>query len=55
MPYYARQGLGSMLMKKCESEGVAMGYSTLELMAILPGIKLYDRHGFIEQGSSSAN
>ncbi|KZN61438.1 GNAT family N-acetyltransferase [Pseudoalteromonas luteoviolacea] len=49
--YYARQGLGSMLMKKCESEAIAMGYSKLELMATLPGVKLYERHGFIQQGS----
>ncbi|MBQ4810008.1 GNAT family N-acetyltransferase [Pseudoalteromonas luteoviolacea] len=50
-PQYARQGLGSMLMKKCESEAIKLGYSKLELMATLPGVKLYEKHGFSGRGS----
>lgn len=46
-PSCARQGLGSLLMRKCEQEAVKMGYRRLELMATLPGQKLYERHGFV--------
>ncbi|MBD1584575.1 GNAT family N-acetyltransferase [Pseudoalteromonas sp. S16_S37] len=46
-PSYARQGLGSVLMRECEKEARARGFKALELMATLPGIKLYKRHGFI--------
>ncbi|MCF2860282.1 GNAT family N-acetyltransferase [Pseudoalteromonas sp. SMS1] len=46
-PDHARQGIGSMLLKKCETEAICRGYRTLELMATLPGVKLYERHGFV--------
>lgn len=45
-PSYARQGIGSILMEKCENEARAMGFHRLELMATLPGQRLYTRHGF---------
>lgn len=46
-PDHARRGLGSMLMAACEDAARAKGYSSLELMATLPGQKFYERHGFI--------
>ncbi len=46
-PDFSRQGLGSMIMKQCEQEALHQGYKKLELMSTLPGIKLYERHGFV--------
>ncbi|NOU49288.1 GNAT family N-acetyltransferase [Pseudoalteromonas sp. JBTF-M23] len=48
-PSYARQGLGSVLMQECEKEARAKGFQSLELMATLPGVKLYERHGFVAE------
>ena len=50
-PAFARRGLGSRLMRKCETEALKMGYQRLELMATLPGQKLYEKHGFIAEAS----
>ena len=33
-------------MRRCEDEARKHGFSNLELMATLPGIQLYERHGF---------
>ena len=46
-PAFARQGIGSMIMQHCEKSAREMGYRKLELMATLPGLRLYERHGFI--------
>ncbi len=35
-----------MIMRECEAAAFAMGYSRLELMATLPGQRLYKCHGF---------
>ncbi|MDR3442244.1 MAG: GNAT family N-acetyltransferase [Legionella sp.] len=40
-PQFARQGLGSMLLKHCENEARLNGFTQLEMMATLPGVKLY--------------
>ena len=40
-PKFARQGLGSMLLEYCEQEAKLNGFTRLEMMATLPGIKLY--------------
>ncbi|MFA0812749.1 GNAT family N-acetyltransferase [Microbulbifer epialgicus] len=50
-PSYARMGIGSALMYKCEREARDKGFSHLELMATLPGQKLYSRHGFVADTS----
>ncbi|WKD48430.1 GNAT family N-acetyltransferase [Microbulbifer spongiae] len=46
-PCYARKGIGSLIMQHCEEAASAMGFRSLELMATLPGFRLYERHGFI--------
>ena len=46
-PAYARRGLGSALMRKCEQEAVKKEHKRLELMATLPGQRLYERFGFV--------
>lgn len=40
-PDYARQGLGRALLKRCEDEARASGFQSAELLATLPGYRLY--------------
>lgn len=50
-PDYARHGLGRMLLDHCTAAAQADGFSSLELMATLPGQKLYSQCGFVAQGT----
>lgn len=45
-PQHARRGLGAALLARCEHEALARGFLRLELMATLPGLRLYAAHGF---------
>jgi GNAT superfamily N-acetyltransferase len=45
-PASARRGIGTMLLKHCEQQARAHGFSRVELMATLPGAKLYAVHGY---------
>jgi len=45
-PGHARRGIGSMLLEHCESEARNFGFSHVELMATLPGLKLYAARGY---------
>lgn len=47
-PKFARQGLGTMLLKHCEREALLNGFTQLEMMATLPGVKLYNRLAYKE-------
>jgi GNAT superfamily N-acetyltransferase len=46
-PGHARRGLGSLLLEHCESQARAYGYGGVELMATLPGAKLYTARGYV--------
>jgi N-acetylglutamate synthase-like GNAT family acetyltransferase len=46
-PAYARRGIGTQLLERCESEARNHGFSQVELMATLPGVKLYAARGYI--------
>jgi GNAT superfamily N-acetyltransferase len=46
-PASARRGIGSMLLEHCENEARAHGFSRAELMATLPGVKLYAARGYV--------
>jgi GNAT superfamily N-acetyltransferase len=46
-PGHARRGIGSALLDHCEREARAHGYACVELMATLPGVKLYAARGYI--------
>ena len=46
-PSQARRGIGSMLLDRCESEARQQGFSAVELMATLPGVKLYAARGYL--------
>jgi GNAT superfamily N-acetyltransferase len=45
-PLHARRGIGTLLLERCEQEARDRGYSQVELMATLPGVKLYAARGF---------
>lgn len=45
-PEAARQGLGSLLMRHCEQQATAAGFTVLELAATMPGVPLYLASGF---------
>ena len=46
-PQDARRGIGTLLLEHCESEARARGFSRVELMATLPGVKLYAARGYV--------
>jgi GNAT superfamily N-acetyltransferase len=50
-PDHARKGIAQALLAKCESEAMANGFRTIELLSTLPGIKFYKACGFSEQGT----
>jgi GNAT superfamily N-acetyltransferase len=46
-PSMARRGIGTLLLDRCENEARARGFSRVELMATLPGVKLYAARGYV--------
>ena len=46
-PASARRGIGSRLLERCEQEARAHGFSQVELMATLPGVRLYAARGYL--------
>ncbi len=52
-PDYARHGLGRTLLEHCTAAARAAGFGSLELMATLPGQRLYSRYGFVPQESEN--
>jgi len=46
-PDHARRGIGSLLLERCESDALAHGFSRTELMATLPGVRLYRSRGYL--------
>jgi GNAT superfamily N-acetyltransferase len=49
-PAKARRGVGTALLERCESEARARGFARAELMATLPGLKLYSARGYVGGG-----
>lgn len=45
-PKFARQGIGTALLERCESAARARGFTRFELMATLPGVRLYEARGY---------
>lgn len=45
-PAWARQGIGSRIMKTCEEEALKAGFIAMKLAATLPGEQLYKRFGY---------
>jgi GNAT superfamily N-acetyltransferase len=46
-PSHARQGIGKALLERSETEAASAGFATLELMATLPGVRLYEKCGYL--------
>jgi GNAT superfamily N-acetyltransferase len=46
-PAAARRGIGSLLLERCEEEARFRGFRRVELMATLPGVKLYAARGYV--------
>ncbi len=45
-PTWARRGIGRALIDRCEAEARAAGFRNMELMATLPGRRLYEVCGY---------
>jgi N-acetylglutamate synthase-like GNAT family acetyltransferase len=45
-PDFARKGIGTMILDACEREAKAHGFKSAEMMATLPGVKLYAVRGY---------
>ena len=45
-PAWARHGLGRILLERCESEALAHGFRSAELLATMPGCRLYAAFGY---------
>jgi GNAT superfamily N-acetyltransferase len=46
-PKYARRGIGSLILDRCEREAALHGFRAAELMATLPGVKFYAARGYV--------
>jgi GNAT superfamily N-acetyltransferase len=45
-PSAARRGIGTLLLAHCEAEAQKRGFRRFELMATLPGVRLYEVRGY---------
>jgi GNAT superfamily N-acetyltransferase len=50
-PDFARQGIGRTILEHCEAAAVRAGFACCELMATLPGVRLYTKCGYSANGS----
>jgi GNAT superfamily N-acetyltransferase len=46
-PAHARRGIGRALLAHCEAAARARGFTRFELMATLPGVRLYQTLGYV--------
>jgi len=53
-PDWTRRGLGTLILEACEEAARNEGFTTLDLLATLPGEQLYARFGFREVGREDA-
>jgi GNAT superfamily N-acetyltransferase len=49
-PDWARQGLGTMMMKYCETKAKECGFDRLEMGSTLSGVALYEKCGYVKSG-----
>lgn len=45
-PKFARKGVGTLILEACEREAKAHGFRSAEMMATLPGVRLYAARGY---------
>jgi GNAT superfamily N-acetyltransferase len=48
-PVHARRGLGRAILERSEADAARAGFSAFELMATLPGMRLYEKCGYVPQ------
>jgi GNAT superfamily N-acetyltransferase len=46
-PEHARHGIGRAILARSEAEATRAGFSSFELMATLPGVRLYEKYGYV--------
>jgi len=46
-PAHARHGIGRAILARSEGEATQAGFSSFELMATLPGVRLYEKYGYL--------
>lgn len=46
-PDHARKGIGKALLEHCEAQARSHGFQLCEMMATLPGVKLYEKFGYV--------
>ncbi len=46
-PAHARRGLGRRILERSEAEARRAGFCVFELMATLPGVRLYEKCGYV--------
>jgi GNAT superfamily N-acetyltransferase len=46
-PDHARRGIGRAILEHCEAQAALHGFTRFELMATLPGVRLYERCGYV--------
>ena len=46
-PDFARRGLGTWMLERCEQDAMTHGFTRFELMATLPGVRLYAARGYL--------
>ena len=49
-PDHARKGVARAILSLCEREAKAHGFTALELLSTLPGIKFYEANGYYPTG-----
>jgi len=45
-PDFARRGLATAMLERCEQDAMAQGFTRFELMGTLPGVRLYAARGY---------
>lgn len=51
-PEHARKGYGRLLLNYCEEQALNQGFSSFEMMATLPGVKLYTKCGYLKNSEN---
>ena len=46
-PAHARHGIGRAILARSEADAIRAGFTTLEMMATLPGVRLYEKCGYL--------
>jgi len=46
-PAHARHGIGRAILARSEADAIRVGFSSFEMMATLPGMRLYEKFGYV--------